>query len=225
MKLWWSKSVENVASVERVLAVWLVPIAVIFALGAAQALWRRLHSRKPQPGVSTGQDGKHVDVSHGGSQHIPRQAPHEFSLATSQLDTGGTLLAPARFSLASASLQLQGVSGWMHMILVLLAYWLVSQALQAWRRGGSLLDRAWHATFFDVGPMFSAWAVQLVVWACTTYGYQAAVVRDLLPRRWEVPLQAILELATFAVPIAFMGTRTDWPLLQVSDNDDLISRL
>lgn len=206
MKIW-SKSVEDVASVERVLAVWLVPIVSITLLGAAQALWRRLG--KPHAGP-----GGHAP--HGQQQHQHRQAPHEFSLATSQLDTGGTLLAPARSSLASASLQPQGVSGWMHMILVLLAYWLASHAVQAWHRGGSLLDRSWHATFFHVGPMFSSWAVQLVIFVATTYGYQAAVVRGMLPRRWEVPLQAALELASFALPIMFMGTRTDWPLLQVS---------
>jgi hypothetical protein len=97
---------------------------------------------------------------------------------------------------------------------VLLFFSTLQQAVGNIRTLGTLLDSAFHSAFFDVGGLFVAWGVGGIWFLASTYAYQKAVVTGVLPRRLELPAQAVLECVTFFGHIFYLRTRTEWALFQ-----------
>jgi len=197
---WLSEKRQGVQDTLRAALVWLIPIVVVALLTLVNYLYRRLHPQKAEA------------VSIKKKKH--RVEPNPFSYSTSAFDTQGALFAAGK-ARANETVRLsQDTSGWVHCVLVLLFFSTLQQAVGNIRTLGTLLDSAFHSAFFDVGGLFVAWVVGGIWFLASTYAYQKAVVTGVLPRRLELPAQAVLECVTFFGHIFYLRTRTEWALFQ-----------
>lgn len=178
-----------------------VHAGVVGALWVVGLLYRLLHPQPHKAAVP---------------QKQVRMEYNKFKSSSSTFDTNGSLL---RVWDASATIAVTGTSihGWFNLGAILLVTWVFGNAVYNFQALGHIMaDQgrwAWD-TFANVSHLLLAIIVAGAYFMVASYTFVKLVRYNKIPERWQVPIQAVLELIQFFVPIFYIRTLTSWPFIQ-----------